>query len=94
MAKTSEFEVVSEMPTVKRGREHVETVEDRVIDALIASPDEAGVIKLPSTDVEKTRTALRYAAFRKDRSAVTRAVDGVVYVSIKPRVQREPKPSE
>lgn len=93
MAKTeskAEFEVVDSMPQIRRGVDRAETVEDRVITALIASPDESGVIKLPTDDIEGTRKALRYAAFRQDRSAVTRPGDGCVFVSVKPRVVRGP----
>lgn len=94
MAKTdtvAEFELVAELPVAARTRTHVETVHDRVIDALLKSENEGGTIKLPTSDAEADRVKLRYAAFQRDRSAVTRVHDGAVFVQIKPRNVRASK---
>lgn len=88
-----EFAVVDEMPKSARSRAHVDTVFDRIIVALLK--DESKTIFYATNEQDKARNALRYAAFRQDRSAVTREGEsnGVagVFVQIKPRVSRVSK---
>ena len=81
-----DFELVAEMPAdAKVARVHVDTLEDKVVKALLDKGENAiAKIKAPE-DVDKMRRDFRYAAYRVDRSATTRVSEGFVFVKLTAR---------
>lgn len=74
------------------GRTHVETAEDRLIGALLASPGKAARIAVSAVpDLGKGVRAIRQAANRQDRTAVVVNDGTTLFVTLIDRVIRPRK---